>query len=96
MTLPEDPEVKAGWGWINLNWLFKGWAEDIIEHHDAITSEGSRAQETGIPNDRVADNFRDQLEHRANKPRNGFRKLVARTAGFVVQKVQFLFYEAKK
>lgn len=95
MTLPEDPEVKAGWGPINLNWLFDWWARDIIERHDEITSEGSFAQESGIPNDVVADNFREQLERRANTPRSGFKKLIARTAGFVVQKVQFLFYRAK-
>lgn len=94
MVLKDDPEKKPGWGIFDFTRLFKGWALDITDRHDDITSEGSFAQEEAcIPNDVVADNFREQLELRADKPRQGWRKLIARTAGFVVQKVQFLFYK---
>ena len=92
-TLPEDPETKAGWGWINLNWLMKPFKEGV-KWHDRVTTKGSFAQRAGIPNWRIARAWRDMLGEMSKSYRGqGVVQRTAWGAGFLVAKVNRYFYE---
>ena len=93
MKLPNDPNVHAGWGIINLDFLFADWAKDAIDWHDRVTTEGSTAQKAEITNERIREAFDDQLQCLSDKPRNGFRKLIARTTDGLMRWIQIYFYE---
>lgn len=100
-TFPEDnsPDTQAGYGAINLNALFKD-AEDIIIWHDLITKSNSYAQKMGIPNWRVAQAWRDQLELRnielAKKGKvSGIRGIIWRFSSMFMDKFQRFWYEGK-
>lgn len=93
MTFSEDPEVKAGWGWINLNWLFKSWAWPSIEWHDRVTSKDSTAQQQCISGDRIAEAWDDQLKEQARQKPGVLSFLVSRIAGPTMRWIQRPFYE---
>lgn len=89
----EDPEVKAGWGPLNLNFLFKSWAWHAIEWHDRVTSKGSEAQKRCIPGDRVAEAWAAQLQNEAAKTESRVDDVIADVAGPAMKEIQPFFYE---
>ena len=91
--MKEDPEVKAGWGPLNLNRLFKSWAWPSIEWHDRVTSKGSEAQKQCISGDRIAEAWNDQLRVQAKQKPGMLSYLVSRIAGPIMRVMQRPFYE---
>lgn len=91
--MKDDPKIQAGYKWLNLNFLFR-WAWGTVVWHDEITGEKSFAVKACISGKRIAENFGEQLRHRAfTIPRNGWNKLIARLSGDVMPTIQPPFYE---
>ncbi len=91
--MKDDPEIKAGWGPLNLNFLFKPWAWLTVVWHDEITSKDSFAQKACIDGDRVAEAWDAQLEVASQKTEDVIDDIIAAVAGPTMKEIQRPFYE---
>lgn len=96
-TFPEDenPKPQAGWKWINLNWLFKGWGEDLVRHHDRMTTSTDYSiTHAKIPVWRKAQWWKEAAyELTMRKPKAGFQKMVARISSTFMRFAERFFDE---
>lgn len=90
MPFKEDPEVKCGYGWLNLNWIMRPYRE-VCRWHDEKTAAGSFAEKIGISDKRIVEAWKNQIDLIAKK-QPFFYRIVGKVSNFVIARVNKYFY----